>query len=89
MNEPRVASIHVGKVAPLGPDGVPSGFVKHRVTGAVNVAPLGVVGDEQADLRVHGGPDKAVYGYASTHYAAWRRDYPQQARNRRASTSSS
>lgn len=79
MNEPRVASIHVGKVAPLGPDGVPSGFVKHGVSGAVNVVPLGIVGDEQADLRVHGGPDKAVYAYASAHYAAWRRDYPQHA----------
>ena len=77
MNEPRVASIHVGKVAPLGPNGVPSGFVKHGVSSAVNVAPLGIVGDEQADLRVHGGLDKAVYGYASTHYAAWQRDYPQ------------
>ena len=77
MNEPRVASIHLGKVAPLGPDGVPSGFVKHGVSSAVNVTPLGIVGDEQADLRVHGGLDKAVYGYASTHYAAWRHDYPQ------------
>jgi len=77
VNEPRVASIHLGKVAPLGPDGVPSGFVKHGVSSAVNVTPLGIVGDEQADLRVHGGPDKAVYGYASTHYAVWRHDYPQ------------
>jgi MOSC domain-containing protein YiiM len=79
MDEPRVASIHVGKVAPLGPEGVPSGFVKHRVYTAVDVTPLGIVGDEQADLRVHGGPDKAVYGYASAHYAAWRREYPQHA----------
>jgi len=77
MNEPRVASIHVGKVAPLGPNGVPSGFEKHGVSSAVNVVPLGIVGDEQADLRVHGGPDKAAYAYTSAHYAAWRRDYPQ------------
>jgi MOSC domain-containing protein YiiM len=77
MNEPRVASIHVGEIAPLGPDRVPSGFVKHEVSSAVTVTPLGIVGDEQADLRVHGGPDKAVYGYASAHYAAWRREYPQ------------
>lgn len=79
MNEPRVASIHVGTVAPLGPDAVPSGFVKHAVSGAVTVNALGIAGDEQADLRVHGGPDKAVYGYASAHYVAWRRDYPQHA----------
>ncbi len=77
MTEPRVTSIHVGKIAPLGPGGVPSGFVKHAVSTAVTVTPLGIDGDEQADLRVHGGPDKAVYGYASAHYAAWRHDYPQ------------
>jgi len=32
---------------------------------------LGLVGDQQADLRVHGGPDKAVYAYPIEHYANW------------------
>ena len=77
MNNPRVISIHVGKVTPLGSEGVPSGFVKHAITGPVSVTPLGLRGDEQADLRVHGGHDKAVYGYGSSHYTAWRREYPQ------------
>jgi MOSC domain-containing protein YiiM len=77
MNDPRVVSIHVGKIAPLGPDGVPSGFVKDNVARNVTVAALGIVGDEQADLRVHGGPDKAVYAYALAHYTAWRREYPR------------
>jgi len=77
MNDPRVISIHVGKVAPLGPAGVPSGFVKNIVSGEVTVTASGIIGDEQADLRVHGGPDKAVYAYALAHYAAWRREYPQ------------
>jgi MOSC domain-containing protein YiiM len=36
-------------------------------------------GDEQADLRVHGGLDKAVYGYASVNYAAWLKAFPQHA----------
>jgi MOSC domain-containing protein YiiM len=75
--EPRVASIHVGKVAPLGIDAEPSGFVKHSVSDPVLVTPVGIEGDEQADLSVHGGPDKAVYGYALSHYGAWRREYPQ------------
>jgi MOSC domain-containing protein YiiM len=79
MTDPCVVSIHVGKVAPLGPDGIPSGFVKHRVSSVVTVAPLGIIGDEQADLTVHGGADKAVYAYARAHYAAWRREYPQHA----------
>jgi MOSC domain-containing protein YiiM len=79
MHSPRVVSIHVGKVAPLGPEGVPSAFVKQPVQGPVNVTLLGLEGDEQADLSVHGGPEKAVYAYSFANYAAWRRDYPQHA----------
>ncbi|MEJ7664750.1 MAG: MOSC domain-containing protein [Hymenobacter sp.] len=45
---------------------------KQPVAGPVALAGLNLVGDEQADLRVHGGPDKAVYAYDTTHYAAWR-----------------
>lgn len=79
MNLPHLHSVHVGKVAPLGPEDVPSGFVKHSITVPVNVAALGLEGDAQADLSVHGGPEKAVYGYSLAHYADWRRDYPQHA----------
>lgn len=45
---------------------------KTAVAGAVAVGPLGLRGDEQADLSVHGGLDKAVYAYPSEHYAFWR-----------------
>ncbi len=79
MQPPRVVAIHVGKVAPLGPDGVPSAFVKQAVKGPVAVTRLGLAGDAQADLSVHGGPEKAVYGYSLAHYAAWRQEYPQHA----------
>ena len=44
---------------------------KRGVVGAVAVRPLGLVGDEQADLSVHGGLSKAVYAYPSEHYAFW------------------
>jgi MOSC domain-containing protein YiiM len=77
MNASRVVSIHVGKVMPLGSQGVPSGFVKDAIPGPVSVTSLGLRGDEQADLSVHGGHDKAVYGYSSSHYLAWRQEYPQ------------
>jgi MOSC domain-containing protein YiiM len=77
MNIARLTSIHVGKVAPLGAERVPSGFVKHRIEGAVEVSFEGLVGDEQADLSVHGGPEKAVYGYSLEHYGNWRKEYPQ------------
>lgn len=72
----RVASIQVGRVAPLGPDAVSSAFIKRAVTGSVTVGPLGFDGDAQADLTVHGGPEKAVYGYAADHYPAWASDFP-------------
>jgi MOSC domain-containing protein YiiM len=38
------------------------------------LAPTNLAGDQQADLTVHGGPDKAVYLYPSEHYAGWQRD---------------
>jgi MOSC domain-containing protein YiiM len=37
---------------------------------------LGLEGDTQADLRVHGGPEKAVYAYAARHYAPWALEWP-------------
>jgi MOSC domain-containing protein YiiM len=72
-----VRSVQVGRIAPLGPEGVPSAFVKRPIAGPIAVATLGLAGDEQADLRVHGGRDKAVYGYAHTNYAVWLKEYPQ------------
>lgn len=45
---------------------------KYAVAGTVAVNPLGLQGDEQADLTVHGGFAKAVYAYPSEHYPFWR-----------------
>jgi len=44
---------------------------KRAVDGARAVGALGIEGDEQADLTVHGGPSKAVYAYPSEHYPFW------------------
>ncbi|HUL91246.1 MAG TPA: MOSC domain-containing protein, partial [Burkholderiales bacterium] len=44
------------------------------MSGRVRVAALNLEGDRQADLSVHGGPDKAVYVYPSEHYGYWRRE---------------
>ena len=76
---PNLVSVRCGKIEPLGPDGVPSGFVKSAMAGAVAVKELGLEGDAQADLSVHGGPDKAVYAYAGEHYPAWATDLPHHA----------
>jgi MOSC domain-containing protein YiiM len=72
-------SVQIGRIAPLGPEDVPSGFVKRATPDRIAVAPLGLIGDEQADLTVHGGPEKAVYGYAAGHYARWRAEFPEHA----------
>ena len=44
---------------------------KRAVAGAVAVGPMGLAGDEQADLSVHGGLGKAVYAYPGEHYPFW------------------
>lgn len=75
----QVVSIHVGQVAPLGPKGVPSGFVKHPIMEPVAVHALGLQGDVQADLSVHGGLEKAVYGYGIANYDLWKAEFPQHA----------
>ncbi|HEY1129880.1 MAG TPA: MOSC domain-containing protein [Roseateles sp.] len=48
-----------------------SAIRKRPRQGAVAVSPLGLEGDEQADLTVHGGPSKAIYAYPHVHYAFW------------------
>lgn len=42
-----------------------------RSAGPVRVDPIGLEGDEQADLSVHGGLAKAIYAYPREHYAFW------------------
>lgn len=77
MKAAKLKEVFVGRPAPLGRGNVSSGFVKHSVSGALGVTSLGLPGDEQADLRVHGGPDMAVYVYPSEHYGAWRAEFPE------------
>ena len=44
---------------------------KEPVAGPVRVDGVNLHGDDQADRRVHGGPDKAVYAYSVEDYAWW------------------
>ena len=46
-----------------------SGIDKRPVSGRVRATVLGLVGDAQGDLRVHGGPDKAIHHYPQEHGA--------------------
>jgi len=70
----RLVSVNVGRPRPVGLQRgrpVQSAIGKAPVDGRVAVRGVNVDGDDQADRRVHGGPDKAVYAYASEDTAWW------------------
>ena len=75
----RIVSIQVGLPSKHGEDVTDNaaggawftGFYKKPVAGPVAVHPTNLAGDGQADLRVHGGPDKAVLAYSFDHYSHW------------------
>lgn len=68
-----LVSLNVSLARPIHIAGreVMSGIGKRGVAGPVEVGALGLAGDEQADLSVHGGPAKAVYAYPGEHYPFW------------------
>ncbi len=76
---PSVVSIQVGLPQTLGREGATepmdrpwrTGFFKQSVTEPVWVAKMNITGDGQADLKRHGGPEKAVLAYSAEHYPAW------------------
>lgn len=69
----QILSVNVSLAHEIAVDGrsVLSGIGKRSVEGSVGVKLLGLDGDEQADLSVHGGLSKAVYAYPSEHYPFW------------------
>jgi MOSC domain-containing protein YiiM len=78
----RLISISSGKAGPLfglnhpNYSSVVSAIKKSSISNLdtptpVEIKPLGIVGDEQADLSVHGGLEKAIYVYPIEHYAFW------------------
>lgn len=69
----ELLSVNTGRARPLQTNGraVLSAIDKRPVIGPIAVRPLGLEGDEQADLTVHGGLAKAVYAYPHEHYAVW------------------
>ncbi|BDU58281.1 molybdenum cofactor sulfurase [Limnohabitans sp. MORI2] len=71
MTSPRSAtvSIFIGQVRALPETGRPTGMYKTAVQSPIALGVNGFEGDQQADLRVHGGPDKAVHLYPTRHYA--------------------
>ena len=74
----KILSISVGRPREVESRGkrVLTSIFKEPVAGGVWARALNLDGDEQSDLSVHGGPDKAVYVYPSEHYAYWRAQLP-------------
>jgi len=74
----QILSVNVGRPREVVWKGetVETGIFKDPVAGDVHVGSLNLAGDQQADLVVHGGPQKAVYGYPAEHYEYWRSELP-------------
>ena len=62
-------SLFIGQVQALPVSGRPTAMYKTPVQDPIELGVEGLIGDQHADLRVHGGPEKAVHLYPSTHYA--------------------
>lgn len=70
----QLLSVQTGAArrVPMGGRTLLTAMVKRSVSGPLPVMPLGLLGDEQADLSIHGGLEKAVYAYPCEHYDFWR-----------------
>ncbi|HVI70787.1 MAG TPA: MOSC domain-containing protein [Pyrinomonadaceae bacterium] len=74
----KIISLNVGRprLVMRNDEPVSTGIFKEPIAGRVMLRTLNLDGDRQADLTVHGGPEKAVYVYPSEHYAFWKLELP-------------
>ena len=75
--ESRVDQVFIGRVRLMLPDGESTGIFKSAAGAPVRLTATGLEGDEQADLRHHGGVDKALHHYPVEHYAVMAQAWPQ------------
>ncbi len=73
---PRIYGIYVGKPSKRWPGKPSTAIVKSKDRGPLYLDGNGLSGDQQADLKVHGGPEKALHQYPMQHYEYWRSLYP-------------
>ena len=72
------ANVFIGKIRDY--DGSrPSAIAKVQVDGELTLTEKGLVGDQQAEKKIHGGPDRALCHYPREHYQYWASEYPDQA----------
>ena len=74
----KVISLNVGlpRTVYFRGQAVTTGIFKEPIKGRIKLRRLNLDGDKQADLTVHGGPDKAVYAYPAEHYDYWKKRLP-------------
>ena len=72
----HITQLFAGGIGVLEQEGHRSGIFKRRIAGRVEVNALGIVGDEHADMRVHGGAEKALHQYCADNYAALKAAFP-------------
>lgn len=77
----KLISVNVGLPRDIEVNGkiVRTSIWKDPVQGRIKVSSLNLDGDQQSDLTVHGGIDKAVYLYPTEHYTYWRAELPEMA----------
>jgi MOSC domain-containing protein YiiM len=77
VRNPQIVRLLIGRPQNHAPAGEPewiTAIFREAVSVPVNCSKTGFVGDEVADHRFHGGPDKAVLVYAASHYPKWREE---------------
>jgi MOSC domain-containing protein YiiM len=79
----KLISVNVGLPVKVkfGNEIVTTGIFKKPVDKRTYLKKLNLEGDKQADLTVHGGPDKAVYSYPYEYYDFWKREFPDMSFN--------
>ena len=78
-NGVALGGVLVGQPKPLAGDGRLSAIFKQAVEAMLSLTPDGLSGDAQADLRVHGGPERALCHYPAEHSPDWAEQFPANA----------
>ncbi|MHA7114419.1 MOSC domain-containing protein [Pseudomonas promysalinigenes] len=79
MSDVTIDHIFAGGITELQPEGQSTGIYKKNLSCPAFVTRNGIVGDQQADRRVHGGPEKAVHHYATENYSLLAAEFPNSA----------
>lgn len=74
-----IDQLFIGRTRPMLPEGGETGIYKEAVAHAVQLRALGLEGDEQGDLRNHGGIEKALHQFPAEHYQVLAEHWPERA----------